>query len=86
MSEPDEIQFACIGCGTMNPAKAEVCAVAGSVPGARFPPPPRVPFDPSRIEPMRISSRGGRNLARDDQGVRRTRLFLVGLGRVLACS
>jgi hypothetical protein len=29
MSEPDEIQFACIGCGTMNPAGAEVCAGCG---------------------------------------------------------
>jgi hypothetical protein len=29
MSEPGEIQFGCIGCGTMNPAGAEVCAGCG---------------------------------------------------------
>jgi hypothetical protein len=29
MSEPGEIQFVCIGCGTTNPAGAEVCAGCG---------------------------------------------------------
>jgi hypothetical protein len=29
MAEPDSIQFECIGCGTMNPASAEVCAGCG---------------------------------------------------------
>jgi hypothetical protein len=29
LSEPDEIRFACIGCGTYNPANAEVCAGCG---------------------------------------------------------
>lgn len=29
MAELDEIQFACIGCGTMNPPGAEVCAGCG---------------------------------------------------------
>ena len=29
MPEPDEIQLACIGCGTMNPADAEVCTGCG---------------------------------------------------------
>lgn len=29
MSEPEEICFACIGCGAMNPAEAEVCSGCG---------------------------------------------------------
>jgi hypothetical protein len=29
MPEPDEIRFACIGCGAMNPVGAEVCAGCG---------------------------------------------------------
>jgi len=29
MPHPDEIQFDCIGCGTMNPAGAEVCSGCG---------------------------------------------------------
>jgi hypothetical protein len=29
MSKPHEIQFACIGCGAMNPAGAEVCSGCG---------------------------------------------------------
>jgi hypothetical protein len=29
MPDPEEIQFACIGCGTLNPARAEVCSGCG---------------------------------------------------------
>jgi hypothetical protein len=29
MSEPEEVRFACIGCGAMNPAGAEACAGCG---------------------------------------------------------
>ena len=29
MSEPNEVRFACIGCGAMNPAGAEVCSGCG---------------------------------------------------------
>ncbi len=29
MPEPEEVRFACIGCGAMNPAGAEVCAGCG---------------------------------------------------------
>jgi drug/metabolite transporter (DMT)-like permease len=31
MSEPDEVRFACIGCGAMNPAGAAVCSGCGHV-------------------------------------------------------
>ena len=56
MAEADEIQFACIGCGTMNPAGAEVCAGCGYrfagpefttlAPPAYSPPSRPTPFDP----------------------------------------
>jgi hypothetical protein len=65
MSEPDEIRFACIGCGTWNPAGAEVCAGCEHrfggpdlVPKVRivFPPrPSENPYEPpaSQIAPPR---------------------------------
>ena len=65
MSEPEEVRFACIGCGTWNAAGAEVCAGCGHrfagpdlVPRARIALPPRPsenPYEPpaSPIAPPR---------------------------------
>jgi hypothetical protein len=42
MSEPEEIRFACIGCGALNPAGAEACSGCGH----RFREPTPVPSPP----------------------------------------
>jgi len=47
MSEPDEVRFACIGCGEWNPAGAEVCAGCGH----RFAGPDLTPPVPVWIPP-----------------------------------
>jgi hypothetical protein len=49
MTEPDDVQFACIGCGALNPAGAEVCAGCGH----RFAGPDLKPKVPIRIPPRR---------------------------------
>ena len=53
MSEPEEVKFACIGCGTWNAAGAEVCAGCGHrfagtdlIPKVRIALPPRPPENP----------------------------------------
>ena len=58
MSEPEEIRFACIGCGALNPVGAEVCSGCGhrfagtdivSTPPSAVPPPVRRPPTPERF-------------------------------------
>jgi uncharacterized membrane protein (DUF485 family) len=53
MAEPDEVKFACIGCGTYNPTAAEVCEGCGHrfagpdlVPKVRIVLPPRASENP----------------------------------------
>jgi hypothetical protein len=48
MAEPEEIQFACIGCGAMNPAGAEACSGCGH----RFGGPGFVPASASASAPL----------------------------------